>query len=383
MLHNRAAMKKKLSASAFSLIALLTVATLASLVGLGRANPYMYHEWTSPPPGASPLVISVSSPKNNTEYNTNLITITLNVSTPETQNTSVSYLLDVHYKADWIRNDEPVYVQNQYSPQFPSFTEHSRLSWVPDGNHSIVITARGGGGYAEGDTAYYFDMESIAIINFTVDTSPPGVSLLSLKNETYTTNCIPLDFTVNEYTSSVFYSLDNCANTTIDGNTTLAGLMDGSHNLTVYVNDNAGNSRASETVYFSVQAPPLISILSPNAKTYVTSNNLLTLSVSEPVSWMGYSLDGNANETIVGNTTLSWLSGGLHTLIVYASDEAGNIGVSETIQFSITAITAEVGAITLTPIAFGSAVLLVYFKKRKRGAVKGCSSGEQFVPVGE
>ena len=100
MLHNRAAMKKKLSASAFSLIALLTVATLASLVGLGRANPYMYHEWTSPPPGASPLVISVSSPKNNTEYNTNLITITLNVSTPETQNTSVSYLLDVHYKAD-------------------------------------------------------------------------------------------------------------------------------------------------------------------------------------------------------------------------------------------------------------------------------------------
>jgi hypothetical protein len=359
-------MRKKLSTAAFSVIALLTVATFANLVGLGRANPYMYHVWTTPPSGASPLVISVSSPKNNTAYNTNLITITLNVSTPETQNTSVSYLLDVHYKADWIRNEEPVYVQNQYSPQFPSFTEHSRLSWVPDGNHSIVITARGGGGYAEGDTAYYFDMESIAIINFTVDTSPPEISLLSLKNETYTTNSIPLDFTVNEHTSSMFYSLDNYANTTIDGNTTLTGLMDGSHNLTVFANDTAGNARTSDTVFFNIQAPPIISILSPNEKTYVTSNNLLTFSISEPVSWIRYSLDGKANETIAGNTTLSWLSSGLHNLIVYASDEAGNIGFSETIQFSITAITAEWSAITLTPIAFGSAVLLVYFKKNKR-----------------
>jgi hypothetical protein len=39
---------------------------------------------------------------------------------------------------------------------------------------------------------------------------------------------------------------------------------------------------------------------------------------------MGYSLDGQANATVAGNMTLHELPNGLHNLIVYANDTAGN-----------------------------------------------------------
>jgi hypothetical protein len=39
------------------------------------------------------------------------------------------------------------------------------------------------------------------------------------------------------------------------------------------------------------------------------------------------------NVTIAGNTTLTGLSSSVHNLTVYAWDEAGNIGSSETITF--------------------------------------------------
>jgi hypothetical protein len=42
---------------------------------------------------------------------------------------------------------------------------------------------------------------------------------------------------------------------TINGNTTLTGLQDGDHKLTVYATDEAGNVRTSETIDFDVQVP--------------------------------------------------------------------------------------------------------------------------------
>jgi len=81
--------------------------------------------------------------------------------------------------------------------------------------------------------------------------------------------------------------------------------------------------------------PPTVSILSPENKTYSVSDVLLTLTVSEPTSWIGYSLNGQMNITITGNITMSGLSDGSHSLIVYANDTAGNMGYSDLVYFSI------------------------------------------------
>jgi len=72
--------------------------------------------------------------------------------------------------------------------------------------------------------------------------------------------------------------------------------------------------------------PPTISILSPENMIYSTPNVSLILMVSEVADWISYSLDGQANVTITGNTTLTGLPNGLHFLEVYANDTCGNMG---------------------------------------------------------
>ncbi len=93
---------------------------------------------------------------------------------------------------------------------------------------------------------------------------------------------------------------------------------------------------------FYYRLGPAISIVSPENKTYDTTDIPLTFTVDESVLWMAYSLDGQANVTITGNTTLSGLSDGSHNLIVYTKDAAGSTGTSEIIYFSTRARKFEV-----------------------------------------
>ena len=164
-------------------------------------------------------------------------------------------------------------------------------------------------------------------------------------------------------------------NETVAGNTTLTELSDGIHIVTVYANDTAGNTGSSETVYFTVDTvSPAIEILSPENKTYDMTDIPLTFTVDESVLWMAYSLDGQANVTITGNTTLYISSEGSHSLIVYARDTAENTGASEIICFSIKTEKAEpfptwiVAPIVIT--AGVGAALVVYFLKVKKTTEK-------------
>jgi len=81
-------------------------------------------------------------------------------------------------------------------------------------------------------------------------------------------------------------------------------------------------------------SPPAVSIVSPQNKTYTVNSVSLSFTVSEPTSWIKYSLDGQANVTITEGTTLSDLSEGAHSITVYAQDTDGLTGTS-TIYFTI------------------------------------------------
>ncbi len=67
---------------------------------------------------------------------------------------------------------------------------------------------------------------------------------------------MPLNFNVNEQTSWIGYSIDNQANVTVAGNTTISGLADGTHSLVVYANDTAGNMAKSKQVNFTIRNSP-------------------------------------------------------------------------------------------------------------------------------
>jgi N-acetylneuraminic acid mutarotase len=113
---------------------------------------------------------------------------------------------------------------------------------------------------------------------------------------------------------------------------------------------------------------PEIRVLSPENKTYSEGYVSLIFSVNKPVAWLGYSFDGKKNTGIFGNITLVYnytlfderfpnhnttiiyglhnetfpdtiplyqMKNGLHNITVSAIDTNGNIGVSETVHFSI------------------------------------------------
>jgi N-acetylneuraminic acid mutarotase len=114
--------------------------------------------------------------------------------------------------------------------------------------------------------------------------------------------------------------------------------------------------------------PPEVALISPENKTYELSDVPLNFTINESVSLINYSLDGQENVTVYGNVTLTDLSYGNHKVTVYATDEAGNTGASETIYFVVEAPFpfVPVAAASLAIVAVVGVGLLMYFKKRKR-----------------
>jgi len=140
---------------------------------------------------------------------------------------------------------------------------------------------------------------------------------------------------------------------------------------TPYVIDANNQDRYPLMKPIVIACAPTISIVSPENKTYTVSNVSLNFTVSKSTSWMGYSLDGQAIATITGNTTLSGLPAGSHSLTVYAKDTAGNTGTSETIYFSLAQQSEPFPttwiAAAIAIIAIGVAITLgvaVYRRKR-------------------
>jgi hypothetical protein len=108
-------------------------------------------------------------------------------------------------------------------------------------------------------------------------------------------------------------------------------------------------------------------MLSPINKTEVDKDISLRFNVSKEASWVGYSLDGAANITIAGNTTLTILSSGSHNITVYANDTYGNMGTSGTLIFVVEEpfpLTLVVAASVVVG-AVGVAAVIVFLKKHK------------------
>lgn len=88
-------------------------------------------------------------------------------------------------------------------------------------------------------------------------TVKPEISILSLdEDQTLNKSSVPLVFTVDKAVNWVGYSLDDQANVTLSGNETIGGVPNGVHTITVYANDTYGNMGASNTIDFTVAAPP-------------------------------------------------------------------------------------------------------------------------------
>ncbi len=211
--------------------------------------------WGDPPADAKPIVIDVTSPISNHIYNLTNVTVAFTVSLP-TKGTIVYTLYDVSFKASWLTDDVTVFNQSR----FPISVEYDNtFSGVPEGNQTIQIVAHGCGSYADTPeetpegTEYFFFTSSSSTVNFTV-TASPKISVVSPLNDSVCSSTVPLNFTLNKEVRWLGYSIDGENNVAINGNTTLANLPSGLHNLIIYADDAYGNV-GSQTVSFTVEKP--------------------------------------------------------------------------------------------------------------------------------
>jgi hypothetical protein len=246
------------------------------------------------------------------------------------------------------------------------------------------------------------------------------IVIFSPLNTTYIKNSIFVNFTVTNFMAvyDVGYSVDGgtiqrvtnlawlattpeivngtadirCYNVTYCGKFTVDNLSDGLHSLVIY----HGNQQkvvwrdyqptnepgkldiiSYREIDFTVDtAAPKISVLSPQG-TYNSSKGLsMNLTTNEPTSWIGYSIDNQANVTGTGNATLPNLNAGSHNLEVFANDTAGNMGESSVSNFKINKVSNvtdiflnqesalfSVMVVVVLVVAF---VLLVCFRRRKK-----------------
>ena len=79
----------------------------------------------------------------------------------------------------------------------------------------------------------------------------------------------------------------------------------------------------------------VINLISPvNGAYYYKLKVPLNFSLNVKPSWIGYSLDNGKNKTITGNTSLTGLKDGKHSIIVYANDSYGNNASTNNVSFS-------------------------------------------------
>jgi hypothetical protein len=214
-------------------------------------------------------------------------------------------------------------------------------------------------------------------------TQSPTVIILSPQDKTYNTNNIILKVNVGSQDwvlNGVYYEADwregarrifniqtsDSLKRTVSLTVNFTEVPDGSHNITVYANTHDGAYTSSSVFFTTNVSPPRITVLSIENKTYYTPELPLNFTVDESTSWRGYSLDGQDNASIAGNTTLKGLACGSHSLVVYANDTVGNMGTTGPIEFTIAkpeTFPIVPVAVTVVAVVVISVGLVVHFKK--------------------
>ena len=256
-----AVVRKAFSAIAFISMLLLSAVASTQLVNSVSANPlpHKYGYVVSPDNSTEPPTITIT----NTTLNGNNVTINYNAKVGESATAYTTHIDNVSYTSDW--NQNKIYVYRDYDPaheEWGSQGQQKEISYaaeitnIPEGDHILKMYVDERGSYIIDERLCPFYITKSATVNFTVDTLPPTVTVLSLENMTYDLSDVPLSFSVNE-AASISYVLDCQDEVLVDGNTTLIGLSNGLHRVTVYAVDVKGNVGVSETITFTIDAFPV------------------------------------------------------------------------------------------------------------------------------
>ena len=123
--------------------------------------------------------------------------------------------------------------------------------------------------------------------------------------------------------------------------------------------------------YVLEHTPPQISFQSPLNQTYNDPSIPITFEVNKNITSVSYSLDGQQNITITGNTTIANILEGFHNVTVFVNDTYGNVG-SNTVTFTVEKPPMEIFggttiiAVIAVPVAIVCLIVGLKFFRRHR-----------------
>ena len=246
---------------------------------------------------------------------------------------------------------------------------------LEDGAHTVVVRAV--------DVA---DNEQTASVDFTVDTLPPTLSILSPGSESIlNTSRVEVAWVAEDATSGVDrfeVVLDGGAPTVLHGaslSLVLSDMADGSHTVEVRAIDVAGHAALASVEFVVDTVPPVLSVSLPVSGSVVASSSL-------EVAWLGtdqtsgierieVSLDGSAPVVLpatASSHTFAGVADGSHTVSVTVFDRAGN-SADASVHFEvITFLLNPSGPYGPSPlvglivaIVAGTLLLLLVFRRRR------------------
>jgi hypothetical protein len=260
------------------ILAAIILLSLMFLLGLEMPNVVLVSGFSN----SWKVVIPMTNPEENTTY-----TVTYSVSITMTNpknNTVYSDTMPLEFKTEWLAN-LPFHVNRinyriddnstltptngttqEYGDEYPSYADTVTnmtvdISNLTNGEHKLIL-------FTELLMIWTFGNYSFAPIIFNVNNPLPNLHVLSPQNKSYAISDLAMNFTVDKAPVWLSYSLDNEANVTTLGNTTLTDLSEGSHNLSVFAIDTAGNIGKSNTVFFTVSLPTPSPSPSPSIPEY-------------------------------------------------------------------------------------------------------------------
>ncbi|MCY3410549.1 MAG: SBBP repeat-containing protein [Candidatus Heimdallarchaeota archaeon] len=250
-------------------------------------------------------VINITSPSAQT-YGSNSVVVSYSIS-------------DAHSYSTTIYQDSVANSSN--------FVSGSSWSSLSDSTHNLTIKVVD----SVGNTA-------ISTVIFDVDTSDPIINITNPSAQTYGSNSVVVTYSVSDahsYVTTIFQ--DSVANSSnfASGSTWLS-LSDATHNLTIKVVDDVGNTAISTILFDIDTSDPLINITSPSAQTYGSNSVVVTYSISDAHSYVTTIYqDSVANSSnFASGSSWSSLSDATHNLTIKVVDEVGNSAIS-TIIFNV------------------------------------------------
>lgn len=154
---------------------------------------------------------------------------------------------------------------------------------------------------------------------FTVDTTTPVLTIVSLTNTTYTNNNVFVNYTIFDYSSikTTMY-VNGKANTTSIAPGSTIMLITGYYNITFVVAD-IFNQTTIQSVYFSVDVRPTVAITSITNQTYTSTIFSINYTVSNANKVEIYMDGGNAT-TFASGLTIRFLKDGSHNITIVVTN---------------------------------------------------------------